>query len=663
MAPPDANPATSVLVGDGIAWDYALAGIPFLSAVDAQNPAVRETAQYRKEQFDSSAEPGEQSIVGWWLKSQSSWHGGAGQAYIDTPVPGGDEIRPVRYDSSVGIDPWTQGRISLLSQVVPVVSTGGGAKMVTAAWGTNNYIFIADGANLRRVIESPGDPPTYSASILSYGGTGTILAIATDGPTMWVATSAGIWRGHVTALTYEKLYSMPPGTGAVALGYAKQRMMAGVQTSASSNVYALQSAPTGPLPVQLTAGIPGDFPAPVMVHAFAEWTWTAFAEAPGAILGAGYAGNRSAVYKFVLDSTGEIPELSTGIVVAELPIGELVYDMQSYINSIITVVTSRGLRVGQFTSDGTDFSYGPLTLVASQTGGQVAAYNRFLYATYTHSDGVGGLARIDTSQQLSLRQFSYVPDQKFAWAPDLRAADGSENPVTGSASQVDVLLDGRLAFIVDGVGLYVQHPSKLVPQGTLRTSRIRFNTLDPKVFRFLRLWTEAQRTDGDSGSVSVSVGASGAGQALGSVQLPNGEDSGDLRISLPPARETVVTLTLARSAEHDTVGPIVRAFQLKALPAQRRQRMIQVPVMVYDRTGDHSGQMVGYDGQALEKIRAVEAIEQSGDMVVFEYLSPQLEQILRENVVIERLSFRQVERPNHREGWGGVLILTLRTVD
>ena len=69
------------------AYDVVIDDIPFIINVSNQNPYRRETAQYRKDQFDNSAEPGEQSLTGWWLRSQTSWHNGAGIEYYE---PGTD---------------------------------------------------------------------------------------------------------------------------------------------------------------------------------------------------------------------------------------------------------------------------------------------------------------------------------------------------------------------------------------------------------------------------------------------------------------------------------------------------------------------------------------------------------------------------------------------
>ena len=78
------NPATSGFWNNTAEnYDVAIGGLPFILAPTDINPYGRGTAPYRKDQFDSSKEPGEQSLTGWWIRSQSSFHGGAGIKFYD----------------------------------------------------------------------------------------------------------------------------------------------------------------------------------------------------------------------------------------------------------------------------------------------------------------------------------------------------------------------------------------------------------------------------------------------------------------------------------------------------------------------------------------------------------------------------------------------------
>jgi hypothetical protein len=103
-------------------YDVAIGGEPFFMAPTDQNPYQRETAPYRKEQFDNGAEPGEQSLTGWWIRSQSSFHNGSGIKFYD---PSSGEASKYRFTDSQGVNVWTKGEVSLLKDVTSThVTTG-----------------------------------------------------------------------------------------------------------------------------------------------------------------------------------------------------------------------------------------------------------------------------------------------------------------------------------------------------------------------------------------------------------------------------------------------------------------------------------------------------------------------------------------------------------
>ena len=95
-------------------YDCALGGLPFFFGISDKYPYKRETAQYRKQQIDQQKEPGEQTLTGWWLRSQSSFHYGAGIRFQE-PVQG--ETVPYRFNKSAGVDVFNTGRVDLLPDV------------------------------------------------------------------------------------------------------------------------------------------------------------------------------------------------------------------------------------------------------------------------------------------------------------------------------------------------------------------------------------------------------------------------------------------------------------------------------------------------------------------------------------------------------------------
>lgn len=126
---------TSFTGGD-YAVDYAIGGVPFMAAHTADIPYSRETAPYRKDQFDAANEPGEQSIGdGWWRRGQDSFHGGRGLTYFESrDVP--EEIARVRFQDSKNVDVWTKGIIQRLPDTtLGVANAGAITGLVSASSG------------------------------------------------------------------------------------------------------------------------------------------------------------------------------------------------------------------------------------------------------------------------------------------------------------------------------------------------------------------------------------------------------------------------------------------------------------------------------------------------------------------------------------------------
>jgi len=108
----------SLYTPSGFGYNYAVGGLPFLSAASTQHPIIRETNPVQKNQFDNQNNPGEQTLSGWWIRSQQSFHGGAGQLYGDPAslnvFTSTNAFNQIRFYSSRGVDVWTQGQVTLL---------------------------------------------------------------------------------------------------------------------------------------------------------------------------------------------------------------------------------------------------------------------------------------------------------------------------------------------------------------------------------------------------------------------------------------------------------------------------------------------------------------------------------------------------------------------
>jgi hypothetical protein len=107
----------------------------------------------------------------------------------------------------------------------------------------------------------------------------------------------------------------------------------------------------------------------------------------------------------------------------------------------------------------------------------------------------------------------------------------------------------------------------------------------------------------------------------------------------------------------DQALPVLEAYQVKAVPAARRQRMYQYPLSCYDTEMDKFNSVFGYTGRAMECIQRLESIEETGKFVtVTDYRTGEQFQ-----GVIEEVRFTNESSPDKdNNGFGGLLLVTVR---
>lgn len=617
--------AVSTFAQEGVRYDYALGGDPYLSAINNSRIMKRSGAPIRKEQFDNQQIPGEQSLANWWLRSQSTFTGGAGLLYQDPSV---DNQYAIRFADSAGVDVWTNGQATLLRSTTLRVGDATTKTHHLLGWsdGTDRY-YSAVG----NVLQS--DDGTTTTAV-TWGGTGDIVALAGDGTNYYAADATSIYTGAGTGAG-TALWST--GSSDVVLGWVKGRLMAGID----HKVY------------ELVGGTPPTLPTPKMTHLNTAWRWTAFAEGPDSIYAAGFAGASSSIYRFVLDSTGAVPTLADGgVLTAQLPQGETVLSMEVYLGSFVGIGTNRGLRIGQVDSQG-NIAFGPLLIENDEGVKAMAAYDRFLFAAASNGiDGKSGLYRVDLGRPLSSGDLAGAG--RYAYATDLQAH------ITGEVcSVVNFGTSNRLVFAVVGHGSYLEDASDLEATGYLETGRIRFNTLEPKIYKFVSVKTPASQ----AGTLSVSIGDPGG--AVTSV-ITVGEGASlpieNIALTAPGRAAEWVQLkfTLNRSTADSSKGARMDGWQLKAMPGATRQRQFMIPLLLEDMEKDVMGQMVGYAGRARERLDSFEALFQRGDSVSFQELASERSTL----VVIDDYSYEQASGPGRlpEQGLGGILWVQLRTI-
>lgn len=611
-----------------VKFDWAIGGLPWISMNTPDTPYSEGMAPIRKEQFDPFSEPGEQSLSGWWLRSQSSFHGGAGALFQDPQII--DQFQPkqnIRYHSSVGIDPWTVGEFGLHKRTFERIDDAATNQYVVGYNdGTDRY-WHAGGTVL-----NSNDGTTNT--VVTWGGAGTILSLTANGTRYYAADATGIYTGTGSgagALAWNT------GNSNVVVEWVKGRLVAGIGV----NLY------------ELTGGAPPTLPTAKFSNLDPGWTWSAIADGTASILAAGYSGTQSMIYKFTLDNGGALPTLTSGTVTASMPRGERILSMKTYLGNFIGIGTNLGFRLGTIDSNG-DVTYGPLLFEdVTMEVKSICGYDRFFFVGATNAiDGSSGLYRVDLGQ-ITDNSGGAPAVLRYAWATDL------QTHVTGAVTGVTIFgATSRKVVAVSGQGSYLEHATELEETGYLQTGRIRYSTLEPKLFKYVNLRTE----DPLQGTVEIeSVDTGGNVITLITYTEDSAAIGNDVQIGEPDTPTEFISLrfTLTRSAGNAANGPDITGWQVKALPGSVRQRFLTIPLACWDYEWDSNDQKWGTEGNAKLRLQAFRQIAQRGDVVSFQDLGNRESYL----AVVEDYEFRQtIEPKGNRRVWGGVLTVKLRTI-
>jgi hypothetical protein len=619
------NPAGSTAyIPTGPAYDVAFASQPFFLAASDEQPYRRVTAQYRKQQIDQTREPGEQTLTGWWVRSQSSFHLGAGIKYFE-PIQ--EESLRFQYTESKGIDVWTRGQATLLNDTASFYTGAAPAQMVGVNDGTNDCILVTDGTALKK-ITSAGSASTYTQA----GTASTIYSLTTNGTQYFFVNGSTIHRGNISGSTSDTEIYTAAATTRATIRYVKQRLIVAI----GSAIYELNA----------NAGASTALPTPLYTHPNSSWVWSSIAEGPQAIYISGYDpnGTSSSVFKIGLNEETAnalgFPTLLTPTVIIDMPSGERINDFDIYLGTYAVLATSAGFRVGVADATG-DVQYGPL-LFRDAACNAIAFKDSYAYLA-TLVDNEAGLVRVDLSTTV-LANALYFP-----WAWDLIAAGNG----TASTQVAFFGNSDRLAFST-GNNIWAE-ATTLVATGYLRTGYIRYNTLETKIYKLLQA-----RIDTANGGISIeSIDSRDTSFNIGT--FSQGTTVPEINVNYPTTAQEYLgfKFTMSRSTTDSTKGPLFTGYQLKSLPAVPRQRLIQYPVFCYDHESDKFGNEIGFEGSAYQRMSQLEAIENVGDTIRVQdfrtgesYLG-----------IIEEMDFINKTPEDKRfSGFGGTLLVTIRTI-
>jgi hypothetical protein len=660
-----------------IAYDISFNDVPFILKADNQNPYRRETAQYKKDQFDNSQEPGEQSLTGWWVRSQTSWHNGAGIEFYEL----GTDYEHVshRFYDSRGIDVWTVGEMRLHKNVFHAYTAEGsigGFNAATGQWTDSSgatpidkdCLIVGDESGILKRVTLNGNS---SATVSNYtagatypdGHSGSdypFLSIASNGSTYYAVCSTCVHKGTVNSLTSDDIYFRyhnGASTNAFAkyargvLFFAHDNKIGIVNTAASPTSSGTHTSGT-----VNTFGSNDTYLSNFMTHSNPSWIWTDITGAPNGAFASGVAGNRSEVYKFSPDRDIAVNalDMAAGTEAMSLPQGELVNSLHYYLGYLV-LGTNKGVRVCPVDANG-DPVMGPLLVETSYSVNGFTERGSYIYAA-TKADNSGNtngiLIRIDLSQQFSDGTFAYAYDLEYESTPDSSNCTEVYNLRETQAN--GTVLD-RLVMVIEenGTGeLQVEHTTNYRSSGYLQTGKIRYGTVEPKFFKYLQ--TRGLADTGDSIGVQT---IDYSGNEYDIITLDAVSLGQNVGLSQPIGGQEFISIKyIFNNGSPVADYPVLQSYQLKSVPGVPRQRLYQYPLSCFDTEMDKYNMQFGYSGRAYDVIRTLEELETTGDFVsVKDYRTNESFQ-----GVIEEVRFISESSPDKdSNGFGGLLLVTVR---
>lgn len=710
---------SSIWQNTDVAYDVAIGGMPFIYAISDQHPYVRQTAPYRKEQFDNQTEPGEQSLTGWWIRSQSSFHDGTGVEFYDPALLPGEGT--FRFNDSRGVDVWKQGQVTLLHNTASSHYTTGAIKsngkpfqaVRSIEWGDNDGVLLWDEYDVDKIAVDG----TLTHFIDYTAGTDyPVYAICDDGVNAYWVTRI-LDAGVDKTVLYKKPLTGNASTSATqmykdssivisegAMEYVKDRIVLAVNNKIYQVATNATSAPTA-----------------VYTHADTDVVFTDITASGAAIYVSGFSGIQSFIYKFVLDTTtGAMPSLSSAITAAEMPVGEKIYSIEYYLGYML-IGTSKGVRAATVDDNGS-ITYGPIIASTNQPVYDFAFRDRFAWCC-TGVAGEAGVIRIDLGNDLGGLRFAYANDLwtdngvtahytvGCAFAGETErlvfvtagitvgsinnkeltsnvatlttvSAHGLETGDEIWVEGVDTTFNGQhtvtsattttfsftkaatnvASTAVSPVGkvnkigsINIESSGELMTDGYIRTGFIRYNTLEPKNFKRL-----LGRGDYYYGSMTLeTVDANNTEYEV--ITYDRVVSPVEATTNQPATAQEYLAykFILYRDADVTSEGPIFTGYQAKATIATPRQRAIRFPVYCFDVETDRYNVLVGYEGRAYDRLTQLESVEQGGDVVTFQDLTTNESR----QCVIERVDFVRATPPDRGfSGYGGIIEITIRTV-
>lgn len=580
----------------------ATTAIPFTVSLDGRPFAV-DFKDYRRSSLASLRE----SVIstgqvddalfntdGAWWRYRHDWSYGAGQSVMDL----GQDRDPRRFDTSVGIDPWTESQLTLHHSTSRVTDLVDGTTIYLVA--TDGHLYAADTG----VVYRSSNLSTWTQIT---GISGTINGLATDGKDVFISTSTHLWK--VTAAS---------ATASAFVNHAHDGVWFAGNYLMTSQANVLRSVASNGNETTVTT------------HYQAGFQWTTVFAVGSKIYAGGTAGSRSEIYGFTINSSGALVQ---GAEVVSLSIGEHVHEVISHVGNVI-FCTSKGIRLATVSQDGT-LSYGPLIDAPGPVISAVAE-GRYVWFNWPEIEtGKTGAGRLD----LSTTPRALQP----AFATDLYVES------TSTCTSIARFND-RLILGIPNLGVYAENLTSFVTSGYVRSGNVYFGTVERKIVNDLK----ANFVDLDTGeSVRLELYDS-EGSLLESAGLAE-PNLGELELQLDGQETDYFNVTLELNG-NGTSTPTFKRWRLRSFPIVPPVEQFVVPLLLYSKViiNDAQGQL--HSSDVADELKFLENLWRRKSPISFVEGS----KIYR--VRIEAYEFQPREWADNYVGLEGTMIVRLVTI-
>lgn len=417
-----------------------------------------------------------------------------------------------------------------------------------------------------------------------------------------------------------------------------------------------------------------NLPIEIYKTSSSSFVWTGITEGPQGIYCSGNSGDKSIILFSTINrvDNNQIPELQPPSVVAELPTGEVIQSITSYLSTYIIIGTNKGVRVALIDGRGS-LIVGPLSIKSDNSVKALTASDEFVYASGGKTIDVNGnefacIYKLNLSKPVQENSliFSY---QKFLFNGN--TAYNSDKHIEGIVTLSNT---NKILFSIGNDAIYIEDDSIKVESGWIETGKIRLDTAEDKVFQYLRVTNSKddgfisaywRDEDGVLSSEYINRWYCAPTETLMLPTLTN--STGYKVLDMEGTSSTIGEISshpyisyrfVLERGITNTNSPVLFGYQVKANPANIKQSIIRLPLLALQKEKTSTGLTI--TRPVYQRIKALEDAERNAKVILLQDFGTGEERY----VIIEKIQFVSNFIPESKTSSdrGGIILLTVRTV-